>query len=111
MNIDLDAARAEAEREPTTVTFKGETFEVSPGLRFLLALQENDLKGAVELLFNGSSDRFLELDPDVRDIESLVRGLVGTTGLTLGESSASGASSPPTSKRSRRPGKPAITRT
>lgn len=106
-HIDLDAARAaraEQHREPRTVTFGGETFELPVELpaEYGWLLIDNDTKGALRLLFGDRFDDFWGHAPTREDLNELVTSIPKIYGFgELGESRASSGSSPNGSSRSR----------
>jgi hypothetical protein len=103
--VDLDAkraARSEAQNTPHQVTFGGESFEFPPRLplEFLDRVTAGTPRAAIALLFGEDPDatppggpetaRFFAHRPDDGDLEAISSALYSAT---LGESSASPASS------------------
>ena len=120
LEIDLDVLRAEREaarreetKEPPIIRIAGELFELPLEIPLDLAWQiEEGLskRGTMRaLLGEVGYEKFMATNPSVSDWNALDRWLtevyypsaVETTDHTRGESEASGASSPSTSRRSR----------
>lgn len=83
--IDLDAlraARSETEHEQHVLTFKDKKFTLPPVLDvdFLLAVSRTtpegksnpDWNGIINALFNGEREEFLQLKPDVQDLNDII---------------------------------------
>jgi hypothetical protein len=107
--IDLDAARAaraELNGEHSVVRFGGEMFDLPAEcpLDFILALNDDEPKTAVEALVGEQWERFWAHRPSREDIRELARGVADAYGLGGGmsESPASGGSSKTGGRRSRR---------
>lgn len=98
------AARREAKGEGPTVTFLGESFSLPVEMPWAVvdAADSEDYGPAVRALFGEDFARAMALQPSVQDITELLEGLPALYAVSLGESSASGASSKATSPRSRR---------
>jgi predicted PolB exonuclease-like 3'-5' exonuclease len=88
--IDLDkarAARAEVDREPVTIKFKGETFDlpVEVPADFSLLFAAGDPRGAYEALLDENAERFFELKPSAPDLNELYDQLQKVYGADEGE--------------------------
>lgn len=117
MAIDLDAARAarrEAQGEPPTVTFGGETFNLPVELPFDISEMGTRLNEAqtstevaaamrdtMKMLLADDYDRFMALRPSTQDLVVLVEGIPKEYGIGPGESRASRRSSRSSTGRSR----------
>ena len=95
--INLDAARAaraEASREPVTLTLDGKdiTLPIELPADFALKASEGDLRGAVVALLGDDADWFFGLRPSMDDLNALVEGAGQAYGMREGESAASPSS-------------------
>ena len=110
--FDLDAARAaraEMRGDPPCFLFGGQKFTLPVECPAEFAYMLDDSKEALRFLLGDQFDEFWAHRPSKEDILELVRCVGKTAGMTVGESSASGGSSPKGSSPSR-PTSPATTR-
>lgn len=110
--FDLDAARAaraELRGDPPVFLFGGQKFTVPVELPIEFAYLLDDPKEAMRFLLQDQFEDFMAQRPSKDDIFELVTWVGKTAGLSVGESSASGGSSPTASSPSR-PTSPATTR-